>query len=175
LVVPSTTWSSPTALRSLEAALREQAAQLGGPPSATLSGFGEDQVRLLRHALQQAGVAPSRIDIVPALAAADGGRIRLRAAQAQPAPCPNTLVENGPYDIASADLMPAAGCRQAGNLARMLADPGDLVAPPALAPLDAASLLSTGRNEQDDRDSPSGDQDQAGSKPATATPPPGSG
>ena len=141
----------------------------------------------IRRFLVGIGLDPARLDVEPP----SPGRTRpsevvLTRKRAVTPPCAAAIQFAYPDDPAPS-LMSLARCHQANNLANMLVDPADLVAPPALAQQDGAYLAAGVQSWRADRSgplpsespsSPSGDQgftagSPAGTDPAASLPPGG--
>jgi type IV pilus biogenesis protein CpaD/CtpE len=139
----------------------------------------------IRRFLVGVGLDPARLDVEPP----SPGRPRssevvLTRKRAVTPPCAAAIQFAYPDDPAPS-LMSLARCNQANNLANMLVDPADLVAPPALAQQDGAYLAAgvqswrAGRSGPLPAESPpSGDQgftagSSAGTDPAASLPPGG--
>jgi type IV pilus biogenesis protein CpaD/CtpE len=93
----------------------------------------------LRRMLVGIGADPARLTVVPGRPSAN--RLVLTRAVAETTPCASAISPTYTGDPLPS-LMSLAQCTQTNNLVDMLVDPGDLVAPPRLAPEDAQYLVN---------------------------------
>jgi len=96
----------------------------------------------VRRELIGLGLDPARLSVLPLRA--DDPRppaVVFRRKVAETIPCA-AAIEPGLYDDPSPSLLSLARCQQNNNLAQMLVDPTDLVAPPRLAQQDGAYLAN---------------------------------
>ena len=98
-----------------------------------------DDGEAVRRALLASGLDPARIAVVPSSAVARlAPVVALSRAFAHTTPCAAAVAPAWQGDPLPS-LMSLGRCTQANNLAAMLADPADLVAPPPLAPTGGAA------------------------------------
>jgi type IV pilus biogenesis protein CpaD/CtpE len=93
----------------------------------------------LRRMLVGMGADPARLTVEPLRSSAN--RLVLTRAVAETAPCATAIAPTYAADPLPS-LMSLARCTQTNNLVDMLVDPGDLVAPPRLAPEDGQYLVN---------------------------------
>jgi type IV pilus biogenesis protein CpaD/CtpE len=93
----------------------------------------------LRRMLVGMGADPARLTVEPGRSSAN--RLVLTRAVAETAPCATAIAPTYAADPLPS-LMSLARCTQTNNLVDMLVDPGDLVAPPRLAPEDGQYLVN---------------------------------
>ena len=115
---------------------------------AAATGEGES----VRRALLTDGLDPARITVEPALTATRlAPVVILDRSFVHTTPCAAAIGASW-RDDPSPSLMSIARCTQSNNLAAMLADPADLIAPPALAPADGAMAAEAVRDWRAQRD-----------------------
>jgi type IV pilus biogenesis protein CpaD/CtpE len=104
----------------------------------------------LRRTLVGLGLDPARITTFGGRTPRRASVVVLSRTVAGPADCKNSIVRAFPDDPLPS-LMSLASCTQTNDLAAMLVDPADLVAPPALRPADGAYLVDGMRAWRTDR------------------------
>lgn len=107
----------------------------------------------LRRMLVGIGADPARLTVEPGRASAN--RLVLTRAVAETTPCATAIAPTYSGDPLPS-LMSLAQCTQTNNLVDMLVDPGDLVAPPHLAPEDAQYLVNGVQSWRNGRSAGSG-------------------
>ncbi len=114
----------------------------------------------LRRMLVGIGTDPARLTVEPGRWLAN--RLMLTRAAAETTPCAAAIDPVEPDDPLPS-LLSLAHCTQTNNLADMLVDPGDLVAPPRLAAEDGQYLVDGVESWRRDRAASLPSQDGSGS------------
>jgi type IV pilus biogenesis protein CpaD/CtpE len=113
----------------------------------------------LRRILVGIGADPARLTVEAGRSPAN--RLVLTRAIAETTPCATAIAPTTAGDPLPS-LMSLAQCTQTNNLVDMLVDPGDLVAPPRLAPEDAQYLVNGVQSWRNGRSAGSGSGGSSG-------------
>lgn len=150
------------------APVRAAVARLAAEGSVSVGVLAPDRPSAgsLTKALIGIGVPPGRIDSGTSPSLPPGrALVQVRGTRAEAAACPamRTPLRIGPYALEDPEY--AIGCATATNFAAMLANPEDLVRPPAPPPFDAVVPVEAidRSREHWSRFSPSGDSPGGGS------------